>query len=103
MVKLWSLERFWYDARLEERCWNDGRNMLMLELCNYALCWLVLAQWFCCWVLLGLACFAAGLLWPRWLCRWIALAAVMLERCWSDAGAMLERCWNDAGKMLERC
>ena len=75
MVWAMALERFWYDARLEERCWNDGRNMLMLELCYATMHY---AGWF--WpsgfaagfclaslvlllVCFGLAGYAAGLLW----------------------------------------
>ena len=81
--------------------------MLMLELCNYALCWLVLAS-----VVLLL-----GFVWPRLFCCWFALASpampldsfgcsdagAMLERCWNHAGTMLESCWNDADTMLAPC
>ena len=70
--------------------------MLMLELCNYALCWLVLAS-----VVLLL-----GFVWPLLFCCWFVLASpAMPLDCFgcSDAGAMLERCWNGAGTMLERC
>ena len=30
-------------------------------------------------------------------------AGAVLEQCWSCAGAVLERCWSDAGAVLERC